>query len=332
MKLFKNKDIISMEFNNDTIKLVTGRYERDRLSIHKSITIDLPNEVYTNGEIIDFQQLSYIIKMNLEKNDIRIKNLHMLLNSDKIIVRELVIPKLEEENYEEFLDYNIKDYLPVDRDEYMIKHMVIDPIFNHNDTRLLVAAAPRVMVKEYYDLINHIGLNPLVFDIVGNCISKYLNYKKEFNLVAAIGIDYATTNIVISRYGQLKYSKIIDRGYKKLTEGLVDIELDKEDILEILKEEHPDENSEINNKIHLLNQSFQRELLNQIESILKYYLEGEEIDRIYLYDDYSSTYKVKEAFANYFNKECSSLDELNDSDIDVDLSRFANCIGGIIRL
>lgn len=321
-----------MEFNNDTIKLVTGRYEKDMLSIHKSITIDLPNEVYSNGEIIDFQQLSYIIKMNLEKNDIRVKNLHMLVNSDKIIVRELVIPKLEGENYDEFLDYNIKDYLPVDRDEYMIKHMVIDPIFNHNDTRLLVVAAPRAMVKEYYDLISHIGLRPLVFDIVGNCISKYLTYKKEFNLVAAIGIDYATTNIVISRHGQLKYSKIIDRGYKKLMEGLVGFELDKEYVLQILKEENPDENSEINNKIHLVNQSFQRELLNQIESILKYYLDGEEIDRIYLYEDYSSIYKVDETFANYFNKECSSLDELNNSDIDIDLSRYANCVGGIIRL
>lgn len=329
--MFISKEILSMEFRDHCIRVVIGKLNKKDLVIKKYFTIELPENIYENGEILEFHQLSYIIKRQLQINKIKTKNTHMLLDSDKIIVREIEIPTIKEKNYEKFLDYNLQDYLPIDKGEYIIKYLVIDPIFNEELTRIQVVAAPRKLVKEFYRLISHLELKPLVFDIVGNCISKFLSFSDEFGLVASIGIDYLHTNIIISNYGQLRYSKTLDIGYKKIINSFSD--LDRYDLINLLREEEnlSSDSYEIKRIIEA-NNKFQKELLHSIDLIFKYYLKDKIIERIYLYEDYSKIFNIEKIFSDHFQSQCHRLDVLDDLIFTGDILNFANSIGGIIRI
>lgn len=320
-----------MEFRNAQVRLLVGRFHKNQLIVNKYFTIDISKDIYNNGEIIDFDQLSYVIKRNLQVNKIKNKNTHILVDSDKVIVREIVIPLSSEKNYEEFLEYHLEDYLPIERNEYVIKYLVVDSIVNHDYTRILVTAAPKTLVNDFHGLVSNLGLKPMVFDTVGNCISKFLFHNEEFRLAATIGIDFTRTNVLISNFGQLRYSKTLEIGYKNILEYLNDFEIDKFELMDILSLDQSDK-LQFNAQINIANKIFQSELLKEIELVIKYFLSDVNIESIYLYEEYSKTYNIEEVFSNHFNCDCSRLDTLSDIEFQGDILYYANTIGGLIRL
>lgn len=332
MNIFSSSNILSMEFTDNNIRIVTGRFHKNELRIDKYFTIDIPDNMYKNGDILDFSQLSYIIKRNLEINKIKIKNTHILLDTDKIIIREIVIPTVKENNYEEFLAYHLEDYLPIDKDKYIIKHIVIDSVLSENNTRLQVTAAPRTLISNFHKLISHLDLKPLVFDIVGNCISKFLFHNYEFGMVATIGIDNFTTNIIVSNFGQLRYSKTLDIGYNKVFKYIKDIDISEYDLIDILSKENLDNESEEIKRIRSANLNFQEELLHEIDVILKFYLKDENIETIYLYEEYSKICNIQDVFANHYECHCHRLNILDKFRFNGDILNYANSVSGIIRL
>lgn len=327
MNLFNLNTRLVLEIRDRQLRLVVGSLIKNQLKIKKYLSIDMPENVYSNGEILDLDQLSYIIKRNLTLNKIRIKNTHILLDSDKIIVREIVIPLANEENYDEFLDYHLTDYLPIDKDQYVVKYLLVDTIMNQDCTRILVIAAPRRLVNDLHHLINNLGLKPRVFDIVGNCISKFLFHKEEFGLVATIGIDFSRTNLLISSFGQLRYSRILEIGYKDILEYLNDFELDKFKLIDTLSQIQSEEN-----QIYSANKIFQGKLLKEIEVAIKYFSKDLNIETIYLYEEYSKTHNIEEVFSAHFNCPCYRLDILDLQDFQGDILTYANTVGGLIRL
>lgn len=331
LNIFNSTNRLVIEFRNAQLRLLVGSFNKNQLIINKYFSIDLPNDVYNNGEILDFGQLSYVIKRNLQVNKIKIKNTHILLDSDKIIIREIVIPLADEKNYEEFLEYHLEDYLPIENNEYVIKYLVVDSIINHDYTRILVTAAPRKLVNDFHRLISDLGLKPLVFDTVGNCISKFLFHNEEFGLVATIGIDFSRTNVLISNFGQLRYSKTLEIGYKNILEYLNDFEIDKFELMDILSLDQRNE-PQFNAQINIANNIFQMELLKEIELVIKYFLREQNIGSIYLYEEYSKTYNIEEIFSDYFNCYCNKLDALSDIEFKGDILSYANTVGGLIRL
>lgn len=332
MNFSRQKDILSIEFRDNQIRIVVGKVDKNKLIIKNNFSIDLPDNIYEDGKIIDSSQLSYILKRQLEINKVRVKNLHVILDTDKMIIREIVLPSVVEDNHERFLNYHLEDFIPIKMDEYIIEHMVVDSLFNHESTKLLIMAAPKKLIEEFHKLLLNLKLNPLVLDIVPNSISKFLSYNEEFENVATIGIDYSRTNIIICNQGQLRYCRTLEVGYGKLLEHLKDLDLDRYELLNILTDGNLNYDNEKHKRIIVANISFQSLILREIELVLKYYAEILPIRKIYLYEEYCKTNNIEDVFSQYFNFQCQRISVLDDLDFNGDLIYYANCIGGIIRL
>lgn len=332
MNAFKSNHILAMEFKDEQIRFVVGKVNKSKFQMKCHFSVDLLSNVYENGEIKDFHQLSYIIKRNLEINKIKTKNTHILLDSDKIVIREITIPVRLEDDYKEFLEHHLEDFLPINKEEYIVNHQVVDSILSQENTKILVTAAPRTLVNDFHRLITHSGLNPCIFDVIGNSISKFLFHNEEYGLVATIGIDYLSTNIVISNLGQFRYSKRINTGYMKIIEALNDLEIDKYELIEILSQGNSNIKYGGINQIAAVNNTFQKVIFNDIEVVLKYFLGEERVDTIYLYEDYSKTKNIEENFTEYFKCHCKRLNVLEDISFKGDILTYASCIGGLIRI
>lgn len=332
MNVFKSKHILAIEFKDDQIRFVIGKVNKSNLQIKSHFSVNILDDTYENGEIKDFTQLSYIIKRNLEINEINTKKTHILLDSDKIIIREIIIPIKVDDDYREFLEHHLEDFLPINKDEYIFNYQVVDSILSQQNTKILVTSVPRALVNDFHRLITNSGLKPSVFDVVGNCISKFLFNNEEYGLVATIGIGYSNTNLVISNLGQFRYSKRINIGYKKIIESLNHLEIDKYELIDILSQSNSDNEYGAINQIVAVNNTFQKILFNDIEVVLKYFLEKERIDTIYLYEDYSKTKNIEENFSEHFKCRCQRLNVLDDINFPGDILNYASCIGGLIRI
>lgn len=332
MNLFKSNTILVIEFRDDQIRFIVGKVNKFDLQIKNHLEIEILNEIYENGEIKDFNQLSYIIKRNLEINNIKTKKTYIVLDTDKIITREIILPVRIDHDYKDFLENHLEDFLPINKEEYVISHQIVDSILNQESSKILVTAAPKTLVNNFHRLIKSSGLKPCVLDIVGNGISKFLFSNEEYGLAVTIGIGYLNTNVVISNLGQFRYWKRINTGYKKILESLKDMEIDKYELIDLLSQDNSDHEYEELNQIARVNDMFQKLLFNDIEPVLKYYLEEDKIDTIYLYEEYSRTSNIEERFSQHFKCRCQRINVLDDINFKGDILKFAGCIGSLIRI
>lgn len=116
----KPKNILAFDIGSSSIKMVTGKYFKNKITINKLIDIPTPEGTVGDGKILDKQALADMIQFALKENRIKIKDVICTTNSSLVINREIVIPKVEEEEMKTVIRYEIKQYLPINLNDYII--------------------------------------------------------------------------------------------------------------------------------------------------------------------------------------------------------------------
>ncbi|MBU3144901.1 pilus assembly protein PilM [Clostridium sp. CF012] len=237
--------------------------------------------------------------------------------------------------------------------------------------KITVVVYPKTMAEGYYKLVKELNGNAVALDISSNSINKLFiedirvndeNYSIEDTVaIIDLGYDFINVNIITDR--NVQFTRII-------TYGGSNIEIDISKQLSISEEEAEKQKikfcdlqggslSEM--KSPTINDIAKAQIImwtQEIEKLFNYYKnkeQGNKIDKIYIYGG-SSNLKGIETFikdALYLpvtkiqrlsNVNCSKTKELNvkqakvdlskvdSAKIELDLSKYLNAIGAIIRL
>ena len=186
---------------------------------------------------------------------------------------------------------------------------------------LSVIAFPKNIVKEYYDFLEEINLNPYALDITYNSIRKIYNhsFKKDMQgTVAFIDMGVESANVSIFKEGKIDFTRIIKNGKSGigLLESYYRVERKKLYIDELTKE---------------------------LERVFKYYSNknvGNKIERILIYGGISNVKDLKEYLENQLNINVEKISDINNVEFigkrskDVmknKIELYLNAIGAVIR-
>ncbi|NLW39653.1 MAG: pilus assembly protein PilM, partial [Tissierellia bacterium] len=223
MKLpsFKKK-ILSIDFGGKQVKIIEGQASKNMINIKKGFTIDLPDEVYRDGEILEEDLLSNLIKESLKENKIRTEQAYGIINSSHIITRSFSLPKVPEKDIPSIIEYQLDELFPVDPEGYIINPLIIGNRMEDEmeKTDILLVGTPRKIVLDHLDLMKSIGLKPLVLDFQGNAMAKLLNFNSSINdfyntrdmAIASIDLGYINTKLSIVKNGKILVSRVLDIG------------------------------------------------------------------------------------------------------------------------
>jgi type IV pilus assembly protein PilM len=268
-------------------------------------------------------QMGYLLRNGLPNKKIASKDTYGVINSSRIIMRDITLPKVEENQIEAILKYQLEDYLPVDPDEYVVKHLVLGIIMEDDVEKLkvLLICVPNDIVVSHLNLFKNIDLKPIILDYHGNAISKLMNFGELVNntyindsTIACIDLGYECTSLTITKEGHIEVSRIVDAG---TSEFISNFKSRSEDLSE----------DEI--------KAYYKDILYQIEMIFRYYRTreiGKEINLIVIHGTMSDINGIEEMFSNYFDRPCIKLDSLSKVKFNEDLSKYAVAIGGLIRV
>lgn len=346
-KIERPKNIVSFDFGSKVIKLATGKYVKDKLVITKCLDIPTPPDAILDGNIADKKQLSDIIQFTLKEEGIRAKDAIITINSSSIINREIVIPKVEKDEIPTVIRYEIQQYLPINLNDYILQYIVLDEIIDDNGEKLKVnvISVPNKIAKDYYDLIEEIGLNPYVLDVTYNSIRKINNYlimnqeKEEKGTVAFVDMGATSINVTIFKNGKLEFTRIIKSGGDN-----IDYALSVENNMSIkstesLKIKEADLYSDT--KVNKVVKKSVDEMLDDLERIFKFYNNksvGNEINKIYIYGGTSNLLAIEKYMSERLNinvEKISILDNVefkNKELTEQTLEQYLNAIGAIIRI
>ena len=344
------KRTLSIDFGSKEIKVLEGKYARDNIRILKSITIQVEPHFYLDGEILDKDILSTIIKEELKENNISTSTVYGIINSSKIITREIIIPKVSQNEIKSVVNYQVEDYLPVNIEDYVVQYLNLGNIIEGEIERIkiLLFAIPKDMVLSHLNLLRDCGLKPEILDYQGNAISKLLSFNGKVNedyntrdlSIASVDIGYSNSKLTIVKNGKTEVTRVIDTGGKVLYDNIMSffdysIEEIEEKLMDIEDLNHYQDEFSDKSRFSNIVRTTLNDICEKLEIVFRYYNTretGNMVNYILLQGGYSYINGADNVFSAYFNIPSMQLSTLDKIKWDGDLSRYVNAIGGLIRI
>lgn len=347
----KPKNIVAFDIGSSSIKIVTGKYFKNKLTINKLIDTPTPEGAISDGKILSKQILGDMIQFALNENGIKINDAICTTNSSLIINREIIIPKVEEEEMETVIRYEIKQYLPINLNDYILQFIVLDEIIDNTGDKLKVSVIsyPENMAYAYYDLLNLLELNPYSLDIEYNSLRKIAEYSKFNNngevsggAVAFVDMGATSINVTILKNGKLDFTRMIKTGGDNISYALSknlnmsiksteSIKIEKGNLLDIKEDDI----------VNVTIRDVIDDVLEELQRILQFYINkssGVQLNKIFIYGGVANTKGIDSYMENRVKISVEKITTLENVDFsskeisEEHIGEFVNAIGSIIRL
>ena len=342
----KKRKVVAFDMGSSTIKIVEGTYYKNDLTIEKYIIIPTPKDAIIDGEIKKEEELCGKLSTILKENGIKAKYGICTTNSSLIINREILIPKVEEEEMDTVIRYEIQQYLPINLEDYILQGTIIseqevDGIVKLN---IRVIAYPEKIARGYYNLLLKLQLKSYALDVNYNAINKFINLseiKNEFinPNETFVFIDFGASSIDVNIYnkGQLDFTRIIKDCGNEIDEMLIERNGLKVNETRKFKEKNIDLNEKLD-PVNILTREIVDEWIEKIEKIIQFYKNrnmGNELNHIFVFGGSSKLNGLEEYMTQKLGIKTKKkglykiVFKSNDDGEPID--DFINVIGSVIR-
>ena len=305
----KKRKVVVFDIGSKSIKIAQGMYYKKNITIDKLLKVETPQGVIKDGDIVNKGLLVNKLKNILVENSIKADYGICTNNSSSIINREITIPKVENDEIETVVRFEIQQYLPINLDDYVIQTSILEET-EDNKLDVRVIAYPEKMARSYYDILKELNLKPYALDVNYNSLNKLTNnvdfintyeYNKEDSVVF---IDMGAESIDVNIYnaGILRFTRIIKAGgvyIDELLNGFIDdnnFEEYKMKDISLKEDEIEGTNIGIINEID--------DWIEKIEKVIQFYSnknKDKEISKIFIY---GGSAKIK-GLSDYMTKKLS---------------------------
>ena len=345
----KPRNVVAFEIGSKYIKIVEGKYSKDKLSVYKMAQVETPMAAIEDGAIIDERALVNVLQVAINQLGIKSKDAVVTSNSSSIIDREIIIPAVDESEMESVIKYEIQQYLPINLDEYIVEYVVVDKLVDSEGPKLKVnvISYPKDMVNGYYKLIKSLGLNPYVLDVTYNSLKKIVNHTgiiknngQVGGTVAFVDMGATSINVTIFKRGQLDFTRVIKSGGETIDQALstrLDMSIKSTESMKIDKGNLLDiqEDDEINTII----KETVDEMIGELEQILQFASNknGENVEEVVIYGGASKLRGLDVYMQRKLLKSIKRVFTLERIDMSTSampkepIGEYLNAIGAVIR-
>ena len=345
----KPRNVVAFEIGSKYIKIVEGKYSKDKLSVYKMAQVETPMAAIEDGAIIDERALVNVLQVAINQLGIKSKDAIVTSNSSSIIDREIIIPSVDESEMESVIKYEIQQYLPINLDEYIVEYVVVDKLVDSEGPKLKVnvISYPKDMVNGYYKLIKSLGLNPYVLDVTYNSLKKIVNHTgiiknngQVGGTVAFVDMGATSINVTIFKRGQLDFTRVIKSGGETIDQALSSrldmsikstesMKIDKGNLLDIQEDD----------EVNIIIKETVDEMIGELEQILQFASNknGENVDEVVIYGGASKLRGLDVYMQRKLLKSIKRVFTLERIDMSTSampkepIGEYLNAIGAVIR-
>lgn len=344
----KKRKVVAFDMGSSMIKIVVGMYYKNDLTIDKYIKIPTPKNAIIDGEIKKEEELYIKLNQVLMENNIKVKDAICTTNSTLIINREILVPKVNDDEIDTVVRYEIQQYLPINLEDYILQVTMLDEqgVAEADKLNVRVIAYPEKIARGYYNILLKLNLKPYVLDVNYNAVNKFINhtginsefeYKSE-DAVAFVdmGADFIDVNIY--KNGQLDFTRIIKDGGNDIDEILLQRMGVKAEELKDYKSKNINLKDELDPlTIHV--KDVIDDWIEKIEKIIQFYKNrniGNEVSNIVIFGGTSKLNGIDIYMTNKLGiktkrKEISKI-VFKSNDDGKPIDDFINAIGSVIRV
>jgi type IV pilus assembly protein PilM len=217
---------IGVDIGSRTITLAEVKSGRGRTSITNFGGVELPSDVVREGEILDVPAVSEALRELVGTAKVKSKKVWLGVANQRVVVRQVDLPAMEEKNLRASLRYQVQEYIPIPVEEAELDVHVVSEYTAEDGTamqRLLLVAGHRDMVAAHVEAATEAGLKPIGIDLNPFAVLRAMGDDSSFGGGNQVLVDVGAgvTNIVVHERGIPTFVRILVMGGDQITDALV---------------------------------------------------------------------------------------------------------------
>ncbi|MCP2029972.1 type IV pilus assembly protein PilM [Okibacterium sp. HSC-33S16] len=185
--------------------------------------LPLPVGAVSRGEVIEQSTVSSVLKRLWSTNGFKSKNVVLGMGNQRVLARDLTLPRMSQERIREALPYQVQELLPVPVGEAMLDFYPVSEGQSDSGPVVhgLLIAAIKEAVLGNVRAVEKSGLTTTGVDLIPFALARVLLRGEHGNgTVAIVDIGASATTVVIATNGVPQFLRIIPAGGDDLTTTL----------------------------------------------------------------------------------------------------------------
>ena len=239
--------MLAIDFGARSIKAVQLSRTGNGFRLDNFGLVLTPHESILHGEIKDANAVTLALEKMLRKKGINERKGIIAITGQKVVVREITTPLMNEKELIDGLQWEAPKYVPYDLKESLLDAKKIEELEDKEGGKMmkvLLVAAPKSLVTQQAEVLKNTRIQPKIVDIVSNAqiraFESYLtpassNKEGDGNQMdIIISMGASTTEITLIEGNRLKFTRTILKGgndINKMIEKKIEISFSEAEIL-----------------------------------------------------------------------------------------------------
>ena len=203
--------MLSFDITDRVVNVVKGDNSGQKIKIEKSLTIDVPQDMIVNGEVVNILGLKDVLLEALKGAQMMDKDAVVTFSSSSIVFKELVVPKAKGNDFLNMVQNQMSQEMGIS-DDYSISYTIVGEAGENNpgSVKVLATACPTNIVEAYRNLFKEMQINLTSANISCNSISRIVladktNLQKMPLLVCQIDDNFL--GLILFENGQMAFAR-----------------------------------------------------------------------------------------------------------------------------
>lgn len=330
--------VLSIRIGTKHVKICELQYGNNgSVFVSRILKAKLPEGAVNDGFITDFFTAENFLQNIINENKMTATDVIFSISSTKIATKEIEAPIIKENKLIEMIDANASEYFPIYLEDYILAHSVLDkgnPKKGINKQKVLVLAAPKELIDDYFQLAERLKLNVKSIDYAGNSAYQMIRRQigPEPSVVVQIQEETTTVNILVENV--LKLQRTIPYGKSLPVHELAMMKhIDEDEAATLLETET------------FIHESFDgdpvteslKHLINNVIRVIDYYNSrnsDEPVEKVFLVGESVSLSGIDFLFANEFEVSVAQINRFHGVKLETEnellhkiVTKYVGCLG-----